>query len=317
MSASLRFTVGTTGELADLERLLDASERIAGVYTGPPMGCLGGGRRQHAASWWALGTFAARAHARGVRVEIAFNAPDVPTRDHRSWWTTAEDDLRALEGAGVDGVIVAHPFLLEAARAVSGLTVAVSTIAEVKSARMAGWWASLGADRIVLSAEMNKDPEAIRRTRRSLPASVALTLMANEHCLGGCPWRPGHYLCTAKSDRELDYHMKCKGSFAIEPWRVLANNTVRPEDIHLYTGLVDEVKILGRAAPIDLVIERVRAYDSGVYEDNYVRLIDHRLAEHIQVPNAALEGLLEHQWRCGFTCHNCSYCANRYAAALD
>ncbi len=297
----------------DLERLLETTDRLRCVYTGPPSDLPGGGRKQRSAGLASLADQAALARDRGLRFEVTLNGPDVASGDDQAWWDPVEARVRELESAGVTGVIVSHPFLLELVKQHTALSVTVSTIAEVKSLRMAHWWVARGADALVPSVELNKDPDALRRLRRHLP-DLRITLMVNEHCLGGCPWRAGHYLCTAAGGRELDYHLQCKTEFRREPWRVLANNAIRPEDTDRYLGLVDELKILGRTDPIDVLVERIRAYVDGVWPGNYVALLDPNLARYVDVPNPALDGLLRRQWACDFSCEACRYCERLFDA---
>jgi len=247
------------------------------------------------------------ARDRGVRFEVTLNAPDVASGDDAPWWKELETQVRDIATTGATGVIVCHPFLLDLVKQVSELSVTVSTIAEVSSARAATRWAKLGADALVPSVEINKDPEELARIREQLPG-VRLVLMVNEHCLGGCVWRAGHYLCTASGGRELDYHFRCKSEFLQRPWQVLANNAIRPEDVHRYEHLVDEIKVLGRTDPIDVLLERVAAYERGSWAGNFVELLDSRLARFIQVDNPRLGGLLDKQWACDFACEACGYC---------
>ncbi len=308
---SLGFTVGYSGHRADLVQLVEVTERLRGVYTGPPPGALGGGRRQRVAGLRDLAGQAAFARDRGLRFEVTLNGPDVASGDDGDWWRSVEADMVALEQAGVSGLILSHPLLLSLAKERTGLAVTVSTIAEVASVREARWWVARGADALVPSVEVNKRPEVLGRLRKHLPA-LRLTLMVNEHCLGGCPWRAGHYLCTAKGGRELDYHLQCKTEFRREPWMVLANNAIRPEDVNRYAGLVDELKVLGRTDPIDVLVARLRAYDEGRWAGNYVALLDPNLARYVQVPNEALDELLPQQWACDFTCQACRFCERLY-----
>lgn len=285
------FSVGYDGVLADLRRILDCSRKVASVYTGGPAGRIGGGRPQHAKTLAGLAPQIEFAHRRGVSFEIAMNAPcGIPDRTDRVWWRRTRDYVRELAALGVDAVIVSHPFLMDLVKTHTRMRVVASTICEVMNARSARWYERLGADVLIPSMNVNKDLAALRAMRRALK-TTRLRIMVNEHCLGDCPWRRFHHAHYAHSDSELDYHANCKRAYLKEPWLLLTNSAVRPEDLGRYEGIADEFKIVGRLTPISDLLLRVKAYSEGRFRGNYVRLLDSKLAAELSIPNQVLDGL--------------------------
>lgn len=302
------FSVGYSGRMDDLVRLIDTSWRVTSVYTGGPAGIVGGGRPQYADSVSQLAPQAAYAREHGVSFEVALNAPcGIADRSDGAWWKRLDGLLHDLQGAGVSAIIASHPFVIEEVRSRTDLGVTVSTICEIATARAARYYEELGGTTITASMHVNHDLVALRRMRSAL-RSASLRVMVNEHCLGDCPWRRFHHSHYSHRCTEFDYHVRCKTMFLRRPYLVLTNNVIRPEDLSRYRGVVDTFKIVGRLVPVADLVERVRAYVAGTFDGNHVALSDAGLARSIHIPNAALDGLADRKGACTRLCLECGHC---------
>ena len=93
---------------------------------------------------------------------------------------------------------------------------------------------------------------------------------------------------------------------------MLTNNVIRPEDITLYLGFTREFKIVGRMAPIETTIWRVRAYEQSTFSGNFVALSNEALGRSIFVCNERLDGLMRKKANCSMLCSECGYCQSLY-----
>jgi collagenase-like PrtC family protease len=312
----IRLSVGYSAGAGDLQRLLEASDCIFSVYTGGLAGKIAGGRPQYLTELDTLKKNIAMAHERGVRFEIALNAPcGLESKSNTGWWQEIRDYLRQLEECGVDYIIASHPFLMSLVKEHTKMKVVASTICEITTVRSALYYEEIGADVIIPSMNVNYDLQVLHGMRSKLK-NAGLRIMVNEHCLGDCPWRRFHHSHYAHSNEERDYHMQCKTMFLKKPYLLLTNNFIRPEDIRNYLDITHDFKIVGRLVPVDDLVSRIKAYSEGTYEGNSVELVDSGLAKIFNIPNNKLDGLFEHKKRCDRICNECGYCIDLYDGIL-
>ncbi|MDD5019277.1 MAG: U32 family peptidase [Candidatus Omnitrophica bacterium] len=307
------FVVGYSGRLEDLRRILDSCAQVTSVYTGGLAGKIAGGRPQYADSLESLAPQIEAAHAGNVEFEVALNAPcGLQAKSRTEWWHGIRAYLRDLDAAGVDRVVVSHPFLMDMVRSETDMRITASTICEITTPQAARYYEKLGADVIAVSINVNMVPARLRQIKQALCAA-RVRILVNEPCLRDCPWRRFHHSHYAHSNEEMDYHAACKKVYLRDPYLLLANTVIRPEDLHFYEGLVDDYKIVGRLVPVEDLISRVRAYAEGRFEGNYIQLFDSPLAALFIVPNRELEGLLEKKWSCDGVCERCLFCSELFA----
>lgn len=306
------FCVGYKGNLDHLVRILDVSDKVGSVYTSGLGGFIGAGRPQFLESMREIEVQARRAHARGVQFEVALNgSTGFRDRWDTKWWGTLAGYLRDLATAGVDAVVVSHPLLIELAREHTDLRVVVSTICEVATARAARHYERLGGHVIVPSMNVNMNLKELRLMKETL-TTATLRIMLNERCMDECPWRRAHFdqnsSVTQNTNRMDYYYMNCMRLYLRQPYLLLANNTIRPEDLHHYKSITSRFKILGRVGTLEDLLVRIKAYSEERFDGNYVRLIISEFTDQINIPNRALDGLIERKWECGRICESCRHC---------
>ncbi len=309
---SYHFTIGYSGGIENLSKLLDFSSRIETVYTGGLKNKIAGGRPQYTETMSSIEEQVKYAKDRNIFFEIALNTPcGVEERTNKSWWKDVKDYLKDLEMCGVDGIVVSHPFLLEEVASYTKMKIIVSTICEITTVRSALYYEAMGAEVIIPSMNVNYNLDVLRDMKKNLK-EASLRIMVNEHCLGDCPWRRFHHSHYAHSNSEVDYHLHCKKVFMKYPERMLTNNVIRPEDIHNYFDITDDFKIVGRMVEMDVLLKQIKAYEEQKYEDNYVDLCDASLAPKIYIQNSGLSDLFEHKNKCDKVCERCGYCKKLY-----
>ena len=312
-----RFCVGYSGKFDDLRKIIAASPKVTSVYTGGLTGRIAGGRPSYMDTFDELARQVGYAHENGVEVELALNAPgNVPDGTDKAWWDNLTRYLTDLEQTGVDSLIVSHPLIMGQIKSKTRLKLSVSTICEIKTARSALYYEKMGGDVIIPSMNANLDMESLRLMKKSL-SRAKLRIMVNERCLGDCPWRTAHF--SQNSERGSNqtysydqYYLNCHRMFYENPWLLLSNNAIRPEDLTHYEDITLDFKIVGRLAPVEDTLARIRAYADGNFDGNFVRLLISQFKNIIHIPNKSLDGLIEKKFTCNKVCDTCQYCKNLF-----
>jgi collagenase-like PrtC family protease len=316
----LRFNIGYNGKIEDLRFLLEQSDKIGSVYTGGISDKIRGGRPQYINDLDTLSKQVQMAHDRNVSFEIALNAPcGFKEKTDKAWWQGIKQYIKDLHRCGVDSIIASHPFLMNVVKAATPMKVVASTICEISTVRSALHYEQLGADVIIPSMSVNYELDILELMVKHLK-KAKLRIMLNEHCLGDCPWRRFHHNHYSHSNREMDYHMNCKKQFLKNPYLMLTNSAIRPEDVIHYKHITSDFKIVGRLVPIDNLVRRIQAYHSGSFEGNFISLIDHHLSQYWDIPNSELTGLFQQKKTCNMVCETCNFCIrlfNRIGKKLE
>ena len=312
-----RFCIGYSGRFDHLQKIIDASPKVGSVYTGGLTGRIAGGRPSYMETFEELARQVAYAHERGVEVELALNAPGgVPDGTDKDWWGNLTGYLSDLEKTGVDSLIVSHPLLMRQIKSKTRMKLSVSTICEIKTARSALYYEKMGGDVIIPSMNANLDLDALRLMKKSLKRAK-LRIMINERCLGDCPWRMAHFFQNSQRDVNRaysydQYYLNCHKMFYESPWLLLSNNAVRPEDLSYYEEITSDFKIVGRLAPIEDTLARIKAYSEGTFDGNFVQLLISQFKNVINIPNKSLSGLIEKKFKCDKVCEACGHCRSLF-----
>ena len=151
-----------------------------------------------------------------------------------------------------------------------------------------------------------------------------LCILANSGCLRNCPWQTFHDNLVAHSTAAMKRE-NVKGWSPHLCWtlykdrqnfpEILKATWIRPEDIHLYEGLVDVVKLATRQhANPDMVIS---AYERGSFDGNLLDLFEPGFSPAffpVFIDNTAFPP----DWparasACVRECTGCGYCEEVYA----
>ena len=254
-------------------------------------------------------------HDKNARLAVTLNSPcNVPPLSEKQWWENVKNYLKHLESIGVDTAIIAHPFIMALAKENTNLSVAASIICDVNTPRGALYYEDMGADVIVPSSSINYDLEQLKQIKANLK-KAKLALLVNEACLGNCPWRRFHQNALSHADRkgyDLDYAMSCTGLYEKNPYMMLTNNVVRPEDLKEYEGISDMFKLVGRTTDEETLLKMIHAYSTESYHGNLVEIVDKGFSEFINLPNDQLDSLFAQKSNCIKNCQNCSKCKTLY-----
>lgn len=169
--------------------------------------------------------------------------------------------------------------------------------------------------------DFNRDLDHLRRLKRWADgAGKRLHLLANSGCLRNCSGQTFHDNLVAHED-DVAQSDNLPGYVPYVCWRLLRHRQnwpvilqatwVRPEDLHHYADLFDEVKLATRLHERPHVV--IGAYARGRHEGNLLDLLEpgfgRAVAPHV-LDNRRFPGnWFERTSTCGRHCETCGYCA--------
>ena len=183
-------------------------------------------------------------------------------------------------------------------------------------------------DGYYLRRELNRDMEKIQEIRTwCLRNGKKLYALANSGCLNHCSAHNFHDNLVAHENeiREMDNAYEFTGICRIwleqrEKRRdfLAVSNFIRPEDVRLYEGCFDGLKLATRVNRSPAAV--AEAYFTGACRGNLPDLLEPNHAEAFY-PEILANSLLpadfgEHTLHCGHDCRNCSYCRTALEGAL-
>ena len=279
-----------------------------------------------------LADYVSRARQRGLQFFYCLNVACLANREF-----TAEgqrwivERLGWLEDCGVDGVVLANPYLIAFAhKRFPRLQIAASTAAAIDSVDKALYYQSQGADVLYLPEFVNRDFRLLTQLGKRVRARIVL--LANVGCLLHCPIRQYHINVVSHSSESLelgtyvDYPlMCCTGEKVRDSAQMIKATWIRPEDVAVYEEIgIDEFKLAGREMERKWIERVTGAFAARRYGGDLNDLVlgfDHlepfgRLP--VRIPNRAMDGFLDffrrkHDCRAG--CGDCRYCDDWAARA--
>lgn len=311
-----KLSVGFNGNLELLDKMFDDKEnKIGTLYTGGFLKEVSSGRFQFSDDERKLEQVAQSIHDKGAEVAVTLNSPcNVPPLSEKEWWNRAKEYLKTLDKIGIDTAIIAHPFLMSMAKENTDLEVVASIICDINSVRGALYYEDMGADIVVPSSSINYDLELLKNIKKNL-RSAQIKLLVNEACLGNCPWRRFHQNALAHADKkgyDIDYALSCTNLYTNNPYLMLTNNVVRPEDLTKYEGISNFFKLVGRTTDDETLLKMIHAYSTGKYKGNLVEVVDKGFSQFINLPNEQLDSLFDQKANCIKNCQNCEKCKTLY-----
>jgi len=306
------FCVGLNGHPGNLEAILERfAPHIHEVFAATPPTLLGSGRAGAIPlTLEDMASQAAFAHAHGVGYNALLNGLCLDGRQFRSDFQRQLDEFFAfLVEAGIDAVTITDTFVLQRAiafRDASGsrLQVCVSSLCDVTDADAAKRFEDMGADRIILHQNANRDFHELAKICKTV--SCEIELYANTGSLYKCPYRQVHrvfisHLSTlspedlAKPENRNWLKDNCIAMRKRDPLEIIKAPTIRPEDLGYYERMgIGLFKISARSMDTPWALRVLRAYVNRAYSGNLPDLCDTNLGEEMpRVPNKDLDGLLE------------------------
>ena len=183
-------------------------------------------------------------------------------------------------------------------------------------------------DSFYLKREYNRRPNAIAEQYAWCKAhGKKLYMLANSGCIPNCAFHifhdtmVSHTAEVARTVNDPDFQpYNCRRLMAKEENRylLLAGNTVRPEDIHHYEGMIDGVKLATRIHPYPVTV--IGAYARGRFAGDLCALTEpgfgNLLAPFVLDNTAVPDDFWQVTTSCDRKCDECGYCRQVYEKIL-
>ena len=329
----MKFAVGYQLPEEDEEPLVDIvrdfRDHIHEVYfpwLDMPSGRSPMSARDGAADWQAQPRLEADLRAlkdMGVRLDILFNANCYGRQSLAVSLANRVGSVVAhlLDTVGLDAVTTTSPFI---ARTIQEhfpqLDVRASVNMRIGTVKGMSYLADL-FDSFYLQREYNRDLDRIRELKAWADAHAkGLLCLVNSGCVNFCSAQTFHDNLVAH-DREVDPAGALPGFDPHVCWGLLRNRAnwpvvlqstwIRPEDLHRYEGLFEEVKLATRVHARPRAV--IDAYARGRHRGNLLDLLEpnfsRALAPYILDSERFPDDWFERTSGCGRQCDRCDYCA--------
>ncbi len=260
----------------------------------------------------------------GLGLNLLFNSNCYDGRAVSRWLhrraVSVLDYLDALIG-GVEVVTTTSPFLARAVKAhAPDVEVRASVNMRIDTPQAMEYVADL-FDSYYLRREHNRDLEYVRRMKRWAEArGKGLHVLVNSGCLAFCSGQTFHDNLVAH-EQEVDETDNMPDWLPHTCWRyirdrrhwpaLLQASWVRPEDLHHYEDLFDQVKLATRMHDRPRMV--LHAYCEGQHRGNLLDLFEPgyspALAPHVIANDRFPEDWFPRTATCGRRCETCDYCA--------
>lgn len=227
--------------------------------------------------------FTIQAHSIGIEVNYLLNAQCLGNNEYTDEGRSEiMKYIESINNTNVDAVTVAIPLLAEIVkREFPDLKVIVSVISEANNSHRIALWEKLGADRINLDYDSNRDFNRLKSVSQT--SKVELELLVNDGCLFYCAYQKYHRVlsshgskCGSGKSNYVDYCLlKCTIERNDNTAEIIRGPWIRPEDTQYYEdnfGL-HFFKISGRYRPIEWIVNVVEAYSKRRYDGNLMDLL--------------------------------------------
>jgi collagenase-like PrtC family protease len=317
-----------------------ADIEIYGVLPTSTMGSGGSGPNIPQLTLDQASEFIKLAQSAGLTFNYLLNAPCMNNMEwHEATHRELLEHIDWICDIGVERITVAIPYLLELVkRQFPHLKVEVSTISHVNSVARAKFFESLGADAIMLDANINRDFKLLKAIRGAVECELGV--LTNSSCLYQCPYEYYHNNTLGHASQNhnqlngfyMDYCvLHCSLSNFSDTSQFIKARWIRPEDVPIYQDLgIDFFKVGGRAMSTEWIINATEAYSSLKYPGNLHDILNNfspktRSTEsglshtqittiasppRVYIDNQALDGFIDFfkKQDCLSECNRCRYC---------
>ncbi|MEW6378144.1 MAG: peptidase U32 family protein [bacterium] len=280
-----RMTLAFNGDLQLIPRLA-AYRDVESIFGKLTQDILGGGRASMYLANIDFGRIKetiTEAHRHGIKFIYLLNSICQSNRElTRDYNTRLTRFMEKIVNAGTDEVVVAAPYMLRLTKEnFPHVKVIISTFCLINAVSKARKWEDLGADRIMLGSDINRNFRVIRKIRQAVKCEIEI--FANNVCQRYCPYSVPHVCSMAHSSSSedkskgfvMDYHScLCARTRLTNPAEFISMGFIRPEDIQTYIDLgIDVFKVAGRTRSSDWLLRTVKAYSEEKFDGNLADLI--------------------------------------------
>lgn len=298
MSIIMHYDLATNfdEELIDFVAKNDTQKQIKSVFGKLKSDITGGGRASFLLpeiSMEQLESYIKKCNAADIEFNYLFNPLTLndsmsnPAKNH-----DFTEFVERLYEVGVRSATVNSPLLCKYLKSkYSDFRVTVGLYAYPTSIQMIQYWVNIGADEITVDHAFNRDIPLLRSTLQTFKdTDVKIRLIANNFCLHGCAYKIDHAAHLGASSvsgrisggNNVDYYLlNCTYNKVTKPAVMLCSDWIRPEDVHLYTELMEEtgntnltLKLVERTRTTEFLERVTKAYLNERFDGNLLSLLN-------------------------------------------
>lgn len=271
-----------------------------------------------------------RAKEMGLKVSFVANKQFIPHEKLRSTSLKLCKFLKRMkEEYDIDKVVLSNLYIIQQYGELiqsMGIEVELSILAGIDSYSALKEYLTIAPHitSVCLSDKLVHNLDEIAAIKQDF-AGVSLKIIPNHGCLIGCPFEKQHHhysACTFAEETDdmiqnsINIELNIANDTCAGCRRYLSNaerhikemSFIRPEDIHLYVGAIDMLKISGREHSAENVIEMIEAYGAQNYDGDLEEILDMNRAENT-LPNKGFpQGFGQKRSGCKNQCYKCNYC---------
>lgn len=298
------FNYALLDEITSISNITNTQKKISEIYGCLSHSIVGHGRFPGAVtqihSLDAIKAFRDIVEAKGLRFNYLLNAPIESSTDNFGVIERHISDVLTI--VEPHAVTVSSTLIMHAIRKINpNIDICISTIAGVKSPAALEPFLKYGPTRLIPHHDLGRDFDSLAKLKCFADSyAIELQLLVNESCIYGCTRRSEHYAALAKGKNDDEFQSLCNAKKYDNPAALLSSGWIRPEDIDWFSSNfgIRNYKISGREKPVDWLPEVVRAYVTGIYDGNLIRLFaitppwTNNPADELYLDNRYLQGFI-------------------------
>ncbi|MCI8589359.1 MAG: hypothetical protein HFE77_01385 [Clostridiales bacterium] len=262
----------------------------------------------------------------GLHFNYIMNAPCYKNDEYdRGMISQLFHTFDQLVDCGLDVITLANPYLISLfKKTYPTIQINASAVLHIIDFKTASFYASMGAQRITLHSDINRDLKRIKDIQSNLDCDIEI--MANPRCLLNCPIEKYHYnvLGHKETGRALgNWFNFCTMHCAVErlkkPEEVFMSGWFRPKDTYKYEELgIDYLKIVGREFALSTIYKITKHYaceesvpNMGDILGGYAayRLPSGKIVSSLMYIDTSRDDLYEKRFHCANAClSDCGSC---------
>ncbi len=273
-----------------------------------------------------------RVHQKGWKFNYLLDGTCLGNKEY-SWSGKKSilDLINWLENAGVDGITVTIPHLVETIKEqYPRLSVGFGSLRVIVEMQRVKYYEKLKADWIILHTTSNRYFHLLKNLRKAVDNELWLTV--NSGCMFNCVYGSDHdnFLShatnyTTKGRKTNYFNYSCAKEVLERPYELVKAPWIRPEDLDVYEEMGFDTFVINPNSPkTEEISNIIKAYTERKYDGNLLDLLSlmgHKLfsynggysKEAPMIDNKALDsflkGFMERFKECpNITCDECGYC---------
>ncbi|MGM5483114.1 MAG: U32 family peptidase [Nanobdellota archaeon] len=200
-------------------------------------------------------------HRHKIQFSYIMNAPVKPDT------IKLKRTIKTLQELKIDTIVITNQDVIKKVKKIwPDVNIKASAVARINTISKAEKLRKNGVREIILDPSLNYNKSIIRKF---IKKGCTPTLIVNECCINGCPYRDEHYKAMTKNKTDI-FLVRCNAYKLLHTEEYNKATWIPPEKIEEYKQLgVENFKIAGRDFSSEWIRDAIRAYSTGKYNNIY------------------------------------------------